>query len=168
MRGGVGIENGSVIRVSSDAVGTFDTRVDYLDELTGGGAAALWHDEPREKSARHANGGEGNEFLVDGILVEGGDGVEQRKQACFAQGIDVVNTGNGGLSERADGVRLLTVDGDADIFIILEGVAHGAGAGISLVLDESGGQVVAEGGVCHLGDDWVDAARAGGNGAAVQ
>ena len=103
-----------MISSSCDALETFDNLVDYLDEPAGGSVATLRHDEPLDEPVRCTEGGEGNGILVNGNLVEGGDGIEQGKDASFTQGIeDLVDAGDGELSERADGIQLLAIHGDA-------------------------------------------------------
>ena len=62
------------------------------------------------------------------ILVERGDQVEEGENAPFSQCIkDLVAAGDGKLSEGADGVQLLVVDGDADTAVLLRDGDHGAG-----------------------------------------
>ena len=121
-----------MISSSCDALETFDNLVDYLDEPAGGSVATLRHDEPLDEPVRCTEGGEGNDILVDGNLVEGGDEVEQGKYASFTQGIeDLVDAGDEELSEGADGVQLLVVDGDASI--LLGDGCHEAGIWLSLI-----------------------------------
>ena len=125
---GIGIADNDMVKVSGDAFEAFDDLVDFLDEPVGGGTAALRHDEPLEKPARCAEGGEGNCILVDDNLVEGGAEVEQGEDPSFAQGVeDLVDAEDGGLSEGANGAQLLTIDGDAGASIFLGDDDHWAG-----------------------------------------
>ena len=156
MGGGVRIVDDNAIKVSGGAFKVCYDLVDYLDEPAGGDTAALRRDEPLKRSIRCAEGGEGNGILVDGNLVEGGDEVAQGKYASVAQGSnDLVNAGDGGLSEGPDGVQLLVVDGDADASILPGNGYHWAGVWRSGMPDEAGGQVLIDDGIGLFGQDWV-------------
>ena len=53
---------------------------------------------------------------------------KRKKNAAFAQGVqDLVDAGDGKLTEGADGVQLLVVDGDSDASILFRNGDHGAG-----------------------------------------
>lgn len=105
---GVRIVDDNVVKVSGDVFEAFDDLVNYL-EPAGGGSAALRHDNSLEKPVRCAEDGEGKYLLADGNLVKGGDEVEQ----------DLVDAGEGELSEGIDGVQLLITYDDAGVSILL-------------------------------------------------
>ena len=106
----------------------------------------------------------GNGVLIDDSLVEGGNQVEQGEDAAFAEGVEnLVDAGDGELSEGADGVQLLVVNGDADASVFLRYGDHGAGVGGGGALDQDVGQVLVEDGGRLFGEDGVDAVWAGGN-----
>ena len=55
---------------------------------------------------------------------------KREKNAAFAQGVqDLVDAGDGKLSEGADGVQRLVVDGYSDASILFRNGDHGAGIG---------------------------------------
>ena len=86
------------------------------------------HCKPFEEPVRGAERRQWDGVLVDSDLVEGGDQVEKGKNVAFAQGVqDLVDAGDGKLSEGADGVQLLVVDGFSDASILLRNADHGAG-----------------------------------------
>ena len=88
--------------------------------------------------------------------MEGGDEVEQGKCASFTQGIeDLVDAGDGELSEGADGIQLLIIYGDADASILLGDGYHGAGIRRSRMLDETGGKRLVDDSIGFLGQDRV-------------
>ena len=72
----------------------------------------MWHYKPFEEPVGGTERRQWDGVLVDGELVEGGDQVKKGKNAAFAQGVqDLVDARDGKLSEGADGVQLLVVDG---------------------------------------------------------
>ena len=112
------VENDDVVEVGGDASKVFEDLVDDLDEPPGRGTAALRHDEPFEKPGGCAEHGEGNGIFIDGDLVERGYKVEQGEDESFSQGIeDLVDVGDGELSEGADRVKLIVVDRNTDAAI---------------------------------------------------
>ena len=159
-----GVEDDDVVEVCGDAFQAFDDLVDDLHEPAGGGAAALRHDKPLEEPVGCAERRQWDGVLVNGNLVEGGDQVENGENAAFAQGVqDLVDAGDGKLSEGADGVQLLVVDGDPDASILLGDGDHGAGVGRSGMLDQAGGQVLVKDGVRLFGEYGVYPVWTGGD-----
>ena len=72
------------------------------------------------------------------------------------------------MSEGADGVQLLVVDGDADASILPGDGCHGAGVWRSRMLDEDGGQALVDDGIGFLGQDRVHPEAVGGDGCTVR
>ena len=104
-----GVEDDDVVEVRGDAFQAFDDLVDDLHEPVGGGAAALRHYKPFKEPVGGAERRQWDGVLVNGDLVEGGDQVEKGENAAFAQGVqDLVDAGDGKLSEGADGCLLYT------------------------------------------------------------
>ena len=102
--------------------------------------------------------GEGGGVHIDGDLVERGYWVEQGEHPSFSQGIeDLVDAGDGKLSEGADSVKLFVVDRNPDVAVFLRYRYHRAGVREGRMLDEASGQVLVEYGVGLFGKDGVDA-----------
>ena len=159
-----GVEDDDVVEVCGDAFQAFDDLVDDLDEPAGGGAAALRHYKPFEEPVGGAERRQWDGVLVNGDLVEGGDQVEEGENTAFARGVqDLVNAGDGKLSEGTDGVQLLVVDGDPDAAILFRDSDHGAGVGRSGMLDQAGGQVLVMDGVRLFGEYGVYPVWTGGD-----
>ena len=76
------------------------------------------HDKPFDEPVGCVKRRQCDGVLVNGDLVEGGDQVEKGENAAFAQGVqDLVDARDGKLSEGADGVQLLVVDGVPPSFL---------------------------------------------------
>ena len=74
--------------------------------------------------------------------------VEQGEGATFAQGVEnLVDAGDGELSEGAGGVQLLVGNGDPDASVFFRYGDHVTEVGGGGVLDQAGGQVLVEDGV---------------------
>ena len=95
--------------------------------------------------------------------------IKQGEDAALSEGVeDLIDAGDGQLAQGVDGVKPLVVHGYSNVAVFLGNGEHRAGVWGSGVLDQAGNQVLVEHSAGLLGENRVDAVRAGKYGGAIR